>query len=244
LVDLLNLRVGDPKALERFARRFQEWLPRYRDVYAVEARRRLEEYSPPRDQEQSWEEYKQKTLGRMVRATIADQEVWIVDPTPDEQLRDALASRRLLKEIWGLPTPFLREVGILDLLATRLNYLGRARILGLWTDHPAMAQILREIPTRVAGSRTVQDISRPVLDRFEVALMYCMRSAERLRVCQNTECPTPYFIAQRRWQKYCSEKCAQPSQREFKRKWWADHGDAWRKAQKATGKKSQRKRGK
>jgi hypothetical protein len=241
MVELLNLRVDDPKAVERFARRFREWLPQYRDVYTIEARRRLEGYSPPPDQRQSWEEYKR----RMKREAIGDHEVWTVEPTSQERLRDTLATRRLLKEVWGLPTPFLREFGILDLLAVRLDYAGRARLLGIAAaPHPIMAQTPPESTVRLAGSGVVQDISRPVLGRFELALMYCMRSAERLRVCPNTECVAPYFIAQRRTQKYCSEKCAQPSQREFKRRWWDEHGDARRKAQKLAGKKPRRKRGK
>ena len=32
--------------------------------------------------------------------------------------------------------------------------------------------------------------------------------------------------------------------RELKRAWWGEHGDAWRKARKASAKRSQRKRGK
>jgi predicted nucleic acid-binding Zn ribbon protein len=28
----------------------------------------------------------------------------------------------------------------------------------------------------------------------------------------------------KRWQKFCSEKCAGPANRESKRKWWQEHG--------------------
>ena len=48
--------------------------------------------------------------------------------------------------------------------------------------------------------------------------------------CDGSECSKPYFIASRRGQKYCSPKCAQEFQKKFKREWWAEHGDSWRKA--------------
>lgn len=46
--------------------------------------------------------------------------------------------------------------------------------------------------------------------------------------CRNGDCHTPYFFAIRRSQKYCSDVCAIPAQREFKRKWWAENGPEWR----------------
>jgi hypothetical protein len=47
--------------------------------------------------------------------------------------------------------------------------------------------------------------------------------------CHNPDCPhAPYFFATRRSQKYCSDECAIPAQREFKRKWWRENGARWR----------------
>jgi hypothetical protein len=65
---------------------------------------------------------------------------------------------------------------------------------------------------------------------FLLVLLRAMHIADRMRHCENPECPAPYFIAARRSQKYCSEACALPAQKEFKRTWWADHGSAWRRA--------------
>jgi hypothetical protein len=59
--------------------------------------------------------------------------------------------------------------------------------------------------------------------------------------CHNSECVAPYFFAVRQSQKYCSETCAAPAQREFKRKWWAEHGNQWRRTQAAEQKRSLRK---
>lgn len=63
---------------------------------------------------------------------------------------------------------------------------------------------------------------------FEQALTYLMNSAKRTRHCKNPECPAPYFFADRRNQKYCSEVCALPEQRAFKRRWWQQNGKKWR----------------
>jgi hypothetical protein len=245
---LLNLQADDAKAVKRFVTRFQEWLPQFRTIYTVEARRAFEGSLPPAGQEQAWEAQKQKTLERMVHGTIGNLEIWSVEPTTAERLEDGLILQQRLKDVWSLPTAFLREVGVLELLTSRLDPRGRALLLNLKT-HPGpfnvFDQIAREIPARVVGAGDLQDILRLTLGRFEWALLFCMRSADRLRVCQNNECRAPYFIAQRRSQKYCSEQCAQPSQREFKRKWWADHGKAQRQKDKTEARrKPSRKRGK
>jgi hypothetical protein len=58
-----------------------------------------------------------------------------------------------------------------------------------------------------------------------------LQHSQRLAVCENKEngCPSPYFIRKKKGQKFCSEECAAPSQREFKRKWFREHGEEWRK---------------
>jgi hypothetical protein len=55
-----------------------------------------------------------------------------------------------------------------------------------------------------------------------------MRLSGRTSVCRNSACPAPYFFAVRTSQKYCSDACAAPAQREFKKNWWAKHGAHWR----------------
>lgn len=69
---------------------------------------------------------------------------------------------------------------------------------------------------------------------FERALTHLVKSADVARYCANPECPAPYFFAKRRNQRYCSEICAAPAQRELKRKWWAEHGEEWRAARQGT----------
>ena len=65
---------------------------------------------------------------------------------------------------------------------------------------------------------------------FEQALMWFVDVGDRARHCPNPDCVAPYFFAARRSQKYCADICARPSQREFKRRWWAEHGSARRKS--------------
>jgi hypothetical protein len=63
----------------------------------------------------------------------------------------------------------------------------------------------------------------------EDAVFVLLKNLERLRVCANRECKAPYFFDSRGNRLFCSEPCARPAQREYKRAWWATHGGAWRK---------------
>ena len=59
---------------------------------------------------------------------------------------------------------------------------------------------------------------------FESAMVYFQETIrDRAKHCAGPDCPVPYFIAVKRWQKFCSEKCAGPANRESKRKWWREH---------------------
>lgn len=51
----------------------------------------------------------------------------------------------------------------------------------------------------------------------------CVHYAGNLKICQNPDCETPYFISKRKDQKYCSGQCAAPAKREAKRRWWRTH---------------------
>jgi predicted RNA-binding Zn ribbon-like protein len=79
------------------------------------------------------------------------------------------------------------------------------------------------------GAPEAFNVHVPPPTRFELCLRHMLRSADRLRYCQNDGCLTPYFIARRRSQKYCSDACALPAQRKFKLRWWSEHGSQWRK---------------
>lgn len=64
---------------------------------------------------------------------------------------------------------------------------------------------------------------------FEQAIDYLRRRFSLLGHCGNPECSSPFFIKSRKTQKYCHSDCALPSQKAFKRRWWAEKGRKRRK---------------
>lgn len=75
----------------------------------------------------------------------------------------------------------------------------------------------------------------------ENALMQLLRFARLTKLCVNPGCQTPYFLASRRSQQYCSELCALPAQRKSQRKWWAANGPDWRRSRAAEQKPGRKK---
>jgi hypothetical protein len=80
----------------------------------------------------------------------------------------------------------------------------------------------------------------PLTD-FQRAAYILFRESWRAKVCP---CCSGLFIAQRAPQIYCSSRCYGMTKQKRGLDWWKQHGDDWRKARKASKKKSQRKRGK
>jgi len=58
-----------------------------------------------------------------------------------------------------------------------------------------------------------------------------IRPVERLRVCQQRGCSHPYFFAKHRNRRYCSDECAEQSQKDFNKEWWQTQGADWRRNQ-------------
>jgi hypothetical protein len=64
----------------------------------------------------------------------------------------------------------------------------------------------------------------PKITPFEASIFYFQtRVGDKAKHCGHEDCPAPYFIAKKRWQKFCSEACAGPANRESKRKWWREN---------------------
>jgi hypothetical protein len=64
----------------------------------------------------------------------------------------------------------------------------------------------------------------PALTPFEATIVHFQTAiADRAKHCSSPACGDPYFIAVKRWQKYCSLECSGPATRESKRQWWRDH---------------------
>jgi hypothetical protein len=101
------------------------------------------------------------------------------------------------------------------------------------------AILLRHHAYAAAGDDALNHLSTlgvsgplPLPTPFEQVLLHFVGMADRARHCENPDCLAPYFFAKRRSQKYCSERCALPAQREFKRRWWTDHGHERRRKDK------------
>ena len=72
---------------------------------------------------------------------------------------------------------------------------------------------------------------------FEEAVYKLFRSSALAKVCANPDCPSPYFIAKRTTQRFCTEKCSGVLQRAHKLRWWKQHGKEWRSSKRSRGKR-------
>jgi hypothetical protein len=76
---------------------------------------------------------------------------------------------------------------------------------------------------------------------FQRAVYALFRKSELAKVCRNPNCPAPFYVARKTTQRYCSDKCAEVFQQEWKRKWWAEHGEEWRTRRKKMARKTRKK---
>lgn len=71
----------------------------------------------------------------------------------------------------------------------------------------------------------------PLQAPINQALRYLNRNFSRLKKCGNKDCKTtPYFIADKGKQVYCSAECSGVAQKICKRRWWRKEGPEWRKS--------------
>ena len=61
-------------------------------------------------------------------------------------------------------------------------------------------------------------------NEFQKTLYELLRRSAFVKLCANSNCPAPYFIADKTTQRYCSESCAEVFQRAYKLRWWKEHG--------------------
>ena len=154
--------------------------------------------------------------------------------------KDLVASAlRHLAQAWRARTVLAREFALLQ-LAARCVSPGEEPPIGGSIDSPYLNAIHY-------NEQYWANQPGPAFDPFLLVILRALHLADRMRYCPNSTCPAPYFIAKRRSQKYCSDACALPAQREFKRAWWAEHGSEWRGKRKAKAVrklKAMRKKGK
>lgn len=133
-------------------------------------------------------------------------------------------ARRGIAHAWRGPTTLVREVSLL-------------RLIGLYLHHDPEPPGIELFPLGQKAEYQTWLVDQSV-DGFLLVLLRALHIVEQMRYCANPTCPTPYFIAKKRRQKYCSEECALPAQREFKKAWWSEHGAAWRAARKKQAEKA------
>jgi hypothetical protein len=152
---------------------------------------------------------------------------------PPASLRQADESFKItVKQLIGIELWELNLLGLRDLvrLAWRETDLRTKEYILFLLQQKALSESYK-YTVSAAFSRPL-----PPPNQFEQSLIYLRKSASIARFCGNPECNAPYFFAKRRSQKYCSEECAEPAQREYKRQWWAVHGEEWRAARKEASK--------
>jgi hypothetical protein len=65
---------------------------------------------------------------------------------------------------------------------------------------------------------------------LDVSVRYFQKILDRAQVCANPQCAvTPYFLATKSGQKFCSKPGSWLAKQEAKRKWWRENGNEWRR---------------
>jgi hypothetical protein len=147
-----------------------------------------------------------------------------------------------LRIAWTMPSLQGRKMFLLSELAYYLRgpVLMDAALKAREAELEKRAEVEREGATMPGSFLTSYEVWKDVLkketadlgkmwaaadaDAFGQVLLRAFEVADRMRFCPTPNCPAPYFMAQRRSQKYCSDACSLPAQRECKRTWWREHG--------------------
>ena len=144
------------------------------------------------------------------------------------------------KQVQRWPVPFVSvdsgqpPSGItnkIDLSNDRIFSL-RKTLRSVWATSDLKEKEWRIFLFRADTTMTVSFLSSlevPAPSLFEQTVMYLFKWASTTRCCHNRECHSPYFWASRRSQKYCSDVCALPAQRSYKRLWWQKNGEEWKR---------------
>jgi hypothetical protein len=78
---------------------------------------------------------------------------------------------------------------------------------------------------------------------FQAACYALLLKSNLARFCANPDCPAPYFVATRATQRYCSQDCLKPAQKQWKLDWWNREGKTRRAKASGKSRKERRKNG-
>ncbi len=150
-----------------------------------------------------------------------------------------LQIRDLLRKVWTTPDLRSREWYLYQLRdryhrnrveqtdGKRLRPIADKFKGGFKFDNVAQLKVIEEVNAAQAELGQLLN-AVPLITPFEAAVFHLQRIAERASYCQNPVCHTPYFLATKLGQRFCSSPCARPAQQEAKRRWWTNHGAEWR----------------
>ena len=133
-----------------------------------------------------------------------------------------LVIRDFLRKAWTAPDARHAEWYLFRLRHLYAETVRRVRHVRSTSSKPDL-----EIPT-IPGTedeavRYVRQSTPPPAAEIEAAAFYLQKNLRRALYCPNPACPAPYFFSKKKGQRYCSEACALPAQREAKRKWWNEN---------------------
>jgi hypothetical protein len=157
----------------------------------------------------------------------------------------------LVKDLKGLPAHVVRDMAPHDpaVQSQRIAEIAR-RMIGLnilirrvWMGAPpdAVQDFQRVLFPRGSESRVEIDWRRQALSyqpqtTVEQVLYYLLQHSSLAKICGNTECTRPLFLAERPNERYCSNGCFDEGQRLSTAKWWREHGTAWRTSRRSSTK--------
>lgn len=134
--------------------------------------------------------------------------------------------RDLMRRAWDTPDPRHREWYIFKFrdfchtMTTRIDLVRTASESS--KPIPPLPFVLPG--TEAEAAQVAGPLSEPPkITPLEAVGFYLQKNTNRMRHCPNPDCATPYFLAMKKGQKYCSTVCARPSQLESKRRWWSDY---------------------
>lgn len=148
----------------------------------------------------------------------------MVEPLPDSWEVALSWVQIYLRLAWDTPDERYREWYLHEM---RRHYRDSVTEASFRQEEPKLGPLLFSAIPAAGIDRDLVDerlIRPPVVTPFEGAAFYFQSRVGNLaKHCQHSECAEPYFIADKRWQKFCSEACAGPANRESKRKWWREN---------------------
>ena len=131
---------------------------------------------------------------------------------------------RELRVAWRVREGVLRRVILLYLAG---GYQGERfeKLTHLMSALPRLMDAQRD-PLRQIVANLADKEAEFSQDGFFQVLLQALYSAHKMRVCQNRECPHPYYLRSEGGKRFCSKACAAPSQRAHKLDWWNRHREA------------------